>query len=597
MSFDGMVTGAVVRQLDRALAGGKIEKIYQPEADEIILNIHSPGENRKLYISSNSSHARIHLIRETASNPLNPSGFCMLLRKHLQGGRITSVTQKDSERIVEICADTVNELGFSVNKKLIVEIMGKHSNITLVDIASNKIIDSIKRISIDVNRYRQLLPGQQYVYPPSQGKIPYYGITEAQLQALTENAADPAKALLAGIQGISPLISEEIVFRAGRLAADPSFSEEDVTAQVSDGISASTDGEIPAQALYSVLSDMVDQISEGSPSPAVYLQEDGTPYDFHLFPLFSLSDYYQELRFSDVSEAISWYYSNKSSSNRIRQKTSDLDRAVAGSLDRLYLKKQRLSEDLLAAENSDIYRLYGELLTANLHRIRQGEPFAGVLDYYKNEMVSIPLDPRFSPIQNAQRYYKKYSKAKTAVKEKGIQLEEANADIAYLESVLSYIEKASSVEEIEELRQELVEGGYLRKRKNSFKPGRSKPAPYQYATSNGFRVLAGRNNKENDILTFKTASPKDLWFHTKDIPGSHVILFSDGKSVPEASIFEAASIAAWHSRGRESENVPVDYTQVRHVKKPNGAKPGMVIFVNNKTVYVNPKLPENRHRI
>ncbi|HWQ79751.1 MAG TPA: NFACT RNA binding domain-containing protein [Anaerovoracaceae bacterium] len=567
MSFDGMVTGSVVRQLNQVLTGGKIEKIYQPEADEIILNIHSLRENHKLYISSNSSHARIHLIREAASNPLNPSGFCMLLRKHLQGGRITSVIQKDSERIAEICVDTVNELGFSVNKKLIVEIMGKHSNIILIDIASNKIIDSIKRISIDVNRYRQLLPGQQYVYPPSQGKVPYYGLTEVQLQALTENSADPAKALVAGIQGISPLISEEIVYRTGRL-----------------------DGIAPAAALYRVLSGMADQIDHGVPSPAVYLQEDGTPFDFHLFPLHSISDYYQELRFSDISEAISYYYSSKSSSNRIRQKTSDLDRAVAGSLDKLYLKKQRLSEDLLKAENSDIYRLYGELLTANLHQISQGAPQAEVLDYYKNEMISIPLDPRFTPIQNAQRYYKKYSKAKTAVTEKGIQLKEANTDIAYLESVLSYIEKASSIEEIEDLRQELVEGGYLRKRKNSFKPGRSKPAPYQYTTGDGFRVLAGRNNKENDILTFKTASGKDLWFHTKDIPGSHVILFTDGKSVPETSIFEAASLAAWHSKGRESENVPVDYTQVRHVKKPNGAKPGMVIFVNNKTVYVNPKV-------
>jgi len=575
MGFDGMVTGAVVCQLNQVLTGGKIEKIYQPEADEIVLNIHSLRENHKLYISSNSSHARIHLTSETASNPLNPPGFCMLLRKHLQGGRITSVIQKDSERIVEIFVETVNELGFSVNKKLVVEIMGKHSNIILVDNASNKIIDSIKRISIDVNRYRQLLPGQQYVYPPSQGKVPYYGLTEEQLRNLTENTSDIAKALVSGIQGISPLISEEIVYRAGRLsAADaPSYPG----------------GEVSVSALYNVLTGLVDQIGSSRPSPAVYLSEDGTPYDFHLYPLHSISDYYQEMRFSDISKAIFWYYSNKSSSNRIQQKASDLHRAVTGSLDKLYLKKQRLSEDLLAAENSDKYRLYGELLTANLHQIRQGETSAEVLDYYTNKMISIPLDPRFTPNQNAQRYYKKYSKAKTAVTEKGIQLNETNDDIAYLESVLSYLEKAASVEEIEELRQELVEEGFLRKRKNSFKPGRSKPSPYQYTTSDGFRVLAGRNNKENDILTFKTASPKDLWFHTKDIPGSHVILFTGGKSVSETAIFEAAAIAAWHSKGRDSENVPVDYTQVRYVKKPNGAKPGMVIFVNHKTVYVNPK--------
>lgn len=571
MSFDGMVTGAVVHELSSKLTGGKIEKIYQPEADEIILNVHSVRENYKLYISSNSSHARIHLITQTTSNPMNPMGFCMLLRKHLQGGRITSICQKDSERIVEISVDTINELGFSVNKKLIIEIMGKHSNIIVVDIASNKIIDSIKRISIDVNRYRQLLPGQQYVYPPSQGKVPYYGLTLSQVESFIENAGDnTAKALMSNIQGISPLIAEEIVYQAGRLTTEQ------------------TDN-IPASDLYRVMNIFVEQISSDNPSPRVYLQEDGIPFDFHLFPLRTISDYYKELSFSDVSEAITYYYSNKSSSNRIRQKSSDLDRAVGNSLDKLYLKKQRLSEDLLKAENSDVYRLYGELLTANLHQIKQGTSQTEVLDYYKNENVTIPLDPRFSPIQNAQRYYKKYSKAKTAITEKNIQLKEANTDIAYLESVLAYIEKAVSIEEIEELRQELVEGGYLRRRKNNFKPGKIKPAPYQYTTSDGFRVLVGRNNKENDILTFKTASGKDIWFHTKDIPGSHVILFPDGKSVTETAIFESAALAAYHSKGRESENVPVDYTQVRHVKKPSGAKPGMVIFVDNKTVYVNPK--------
>lgn len=563
MSFDGMVTGAVAHQLSSLLTGGKIEKIYQPEADEIILNIHSGRDNHKLYISSNSSHARIHLIKETTSNPMNPMGFCMLLRKHLQGGRITAIQQMDSERIVEISVDTINEMGFSVNKKLIVEIMGKHSNIIVVDIASNRIIDSIKRISIDVNRYRQLLPGQQYVYPPSQDKVPYYGLTELQIEKFVEDAGDnTAKALMSHIQGISPMIADEIVYRSGR---------QDTS-------------------IYKIISDLVDEISSDSPSPRVYLQEDGTPFDFHIVPISALSDYYREVSFQDVSEAISYYYSNKSSSNRVRQKSSDLDRAIGNSLDKLYLKKQRLSEDLLKAENSDGLRLFGELLTANLHQIKPGLSKVEVLNYYDNEMISIPLDPRFSATQNAQRYYKRYGKAKTAITEKNIQLHETNSDIAYLESVLSYAEKAVTVEEIEELRLELIEGGYLKRRKNNFKPSKSKPAPYQYTTSDGFRVLVGRNNKENDILTFKTASGKDYWFHTKDIPGSHVILFTEGKGLTETAIFEAAGLAAYHSKGRESENVPVDYTQVRHVKKPNGAKPGMVIFVDNKTVYVNPKL-------
>lgn len=563
MSFDGMVTGAVARQLNTKLAGGKIEKIYQPEPDEIIIYIHAGKENYKLFLSSNSSHARIHLITETDSNPQNPMGFCMLLRKHLQGGRITTVLQKDSERIIEISIDTINELGFSVNKKLIVEIMGKHSNIIVVDVASNRIIDSIKRISIDVNRYRQLLPGQQYIYPPSQEKISYYELTEEKLASILSDQEDPAKALLNQIQGISPVIAEEIICRA----------KSDSPAEV-----------------FHVISNFVNRIKSDDLPAEVYLNEDGTPLDYHIFPLSDFETIYNKEIFPDINKAADYFYSNKKSSNRVKQKSTDLDRAVGNSLDKLYLKKQRLSEDLLKAENSDVYRLYGELLTANLHQIKQGDAMAEVLNYYENQTVKIPLDPRFSPSQNAQRYFKKYSKAKTAVTEKNIQLQEANNDIAYLESVLSYIEKASSIEEIEELRQELIEGGYLRKRKNNFKPAKVKPAPYQYTTSDGFRVLVGRNNKENDILTFKTASGKDLWFHTKDIPGSHVILFTEGKSATETAIFETAALAAYHSKGRESENVPVDYTQVRHVKKPSGAKPGMVIFVDNKTVYVNPKV-------
>ncbi|MBR0596785.1 Rqc2 family fibronectin-binding protein [Sinanaerobacter chloroacetimidivorans] len=573
MGFDGMVTGAVTRQLSQLLVGGKIEKIYQPESDEIIMNIHSGRENYKLYLSSNSSHARMHLISSAGSNPQNPSGFCMLLRKHLQGGRISSILQKDTERIVEMSVDTINELGFSVNKKLIIEIMGKHSNIIVIDAVTGKIIDSIKRISIDVNRYRQILPGQIYVYPPSQEKVPYHEITEQHLISMAEFAQDRlSRALVDRIQGISPVIAEEIVFQAG-LLSDSSHTENP-----------------DAASLLTVIKNFSQKIHNGDFSPKVYLDDNGVPVDFHLFPLAAFKGIYEELSFDHISEAADYFYSNKSSSNRIKQKSSDLERAIHNSLDKLYLKKQRLSEDLLKAANAETDRLYGELLTANLHLIRQGDGAAEVLNYYDNQIVQITLDPRFSPSQNAQRYYKKYSKAKTAITEKNIQLREANQDIEYLESVLSYIEKAVTVDEIEELRQELIEGGYLRKRKNQYKPSRSKPSPYQYTSSDGHKILVGRNNKENDILTFKTASGKDVWFHTKDIPGSHVILFTEGKGVTETAIFEAAAIAAYHSKARESENVPVDYTQVRHVKKPSGAKPGMVIFVDNKTVYVNPSV-------
>ncbi len=288
-----------------------------------------------------------------------------------------------------------------------------------------------------------------------------------------------------------------------------------------------------------------------------------------------------------------FYFGKKASSNQGRQKSHDLIKSVNAQLDKMYLKKKRLSEDLLRAENSEDLRLFGELLTANIHLVSPGAKSVEVTNYYDGSRVTIPLDVKLSPSKNAQRYFKKYGKAKTAIKEKQIQLAENDDEINYLESVLSFLENTEDVGEIESLRAELVETGYVRRRKQSggFKEKKTKPAPYRYTLSNGMGVLVGRNNKENDYLTFKLAGNRDLWLHTKDIPGSHVIVQSAGAELDEASIWEAAAIAAYHSKARTSENVPVDYVPVKFVKKPSGAKPGMVIFTNNRTVYVNPKIP------
>lgn len=583
MSFDGMVTGAIAHELNMKLTGGKIEKIYQPESTGVILFIHANRQHQMLYISAGSSHAGLHLVTKKDTNPQNPSGFCMLMRKHIQGGRISSIQQKDSERIVEISVETVNELGFSVSKKIIVEIMGKHSNLVIIDAISNKILDSIKRISIDVNRYRQLLPGLQYVYPPTQGKASYYSITceeiakliagndkskesneTGEAQEVDLETAPLSKLLMDHIQGISPMISSEIL-----------------------------NGGTDAFSIFQSLNKLTQSIRAGSFSPCVYIDKNHTPIDFHICSLSPLESVYEKLSFETINEATEYYYANKSSSNAIRQKSSDLERALKSNIDKLTLKKKRLFQDIEKAENAEIYRLHGELLTSNLHLIKPGDTTVTLLNYYDNTPLEVQLNVRLSPSQNAQAFYKKYSKSKTAIKEKNIQLADASQDIAYLDSVLSYIESATSSEEIEELRLELIEGGYMRKRKNTYKPSKSKPMPHHYTTSEGFRVFVGKNNKENDILTFKTASSKDLWLHTKDIPGSHTILFADGKKFTDESIAEAASMAAFHSKAQLSENVPVDYTQVRHVKKPSGAKPGMVIFTNNKTLYVNPKIPQS----
>ena len=550
MAFDGIMTAAVTYELNHVLQGGKIEKVYQPEAEELVLNIHSKSGKLKLYMSSSGNHAGMYLSSENFSNPANPSAFCMLLRKHLQSGRITSIKQVGSERIAEIYIETMDELGFNVNKKLVVEIMGKHSNISLVDESSGKIIDSIKRVSIDTSRVRQLLPGMIYQYPPLQDKIPFREVTAGDV------ASFEGRRLLDCIGGISPSIADEL------------------------------EGNV-----YENLENIRQRLESGDFMPCVYLKDDSSPMEFSAFPLRAYENNLGKVNFNTVSEATEYYFSHRTSSNRIRQKGNDLLKAVEQKLKKLYLKKQRLAEDLLKAENSEELRLYGELLTANLHRCRTGDRSVTVDNYYNGTTVTIPLDVRYSPSKNAQMYFKKYGKSKTAVREKALQIEENDRDIQYLESVLSYIENADSADTIEALRTELTAEGYLKRRKNSPVQKKQKPSPVEYISSEGFRILVGRNNTENDTLTLKLAGKTDLWLHTKDIPGSHVIVFTEGKEMDEKTIFEAAAIAAYHSKARNSEQVPVDYVPVKYVKKPNGAKPGMVIFTNNRTVYVKPAIP------
>ena len=558
MAFDGITTCAMVRELNEKIYMGKIEKVYQPEADELVFNIHTKTGNCKLFASTGSAHARMHFIEENPVNPPAPLAFCMLLRKHLQGGRIIAIEQKGSERIIEISIETLNELGFTVSKKLVFEIMGKHSNIILTDISTGKIIDSIKRVSFDVNRVRQIRPGMIYQYPPEQDKIPFGEITGEQLDSLPADG----KTILRSVGGISPAFAEEL--------AEHVSSRSEYFFGVKDGILDGTSG-----------------------NAFVYLDEKEAPVDFYPVPLKYLKESCKTLEFSSLSAAMEFYFNKKESSNKGRQKSHDLIRSVNTALDKMYLKKKRLSEDLLKAENSEDLRLYGELLTANIHLIKPGMKSVDVVNYYDGSTVTIPLDVKQSPAKNAQHYFKKYGKAKTAVKEKQIQLEENDGEIKYLESVLAFLENTDDVDEIESIRNELVETGYVRRRKQQggFKEKKYKPAPHRYTLSNGMTVLVGKNNKENDYLTFNTAGNRDIWLHTKDIPGSHVIVQSSGQDLDEKAIFEAAAIAAYHSKARTSENVPVDYVPVKYVKKPAGAKPGMVIFTNNRTVWVNPALP------
>ncbi|MDO4482673.1 MAG: NFACT RNA binding domain-containing protein, partial [Bacillota bacterium] len=502
--------------------------------------------------------------------------FCMLLRKHIQGGKINKIVQKQTERIVEFCIDSFNELGFPTTKKLIVEIMGKHSNITLTDSSNDRIIDSIKRISFDVNRYRQLLPGMTYVYPPSQDKLPFTEVSEQVFREIIGGSNQSvSKAVVSKIMGFSPFMAVSLCSSAG-IDCERSGSltcEEDIAR------------------LYREFADTVDKISKGEFSPSVWIDDENAPVDFYCFNHPDYSAAHNKISFNTIGEAEEYYYTRKKSTNRIRQKSSDLNKILTTLLDKLYLKKSRLSEDILKAEGAEIFKLKGELIFANIYSIKQGSSSVSLYNYYEDCMTEVALDPRLSPSDNGQKYFKKYTKQKTALIEKNIQLEENDREIKYIESVYQLLENASDYNDVEEIRQELINGGYIRRRGNASKAKSTAFPAHEHHTSDGFRILAGRNNKQNDILTLKTAGSKDIWFHTKDIPGTHVILFTEGKEPSEQALFEAASTAAYYSKGKMSENVPVDYTYVKYVKKPSGAKPGMVIFDHNKTLYVTPGLP------
>lgn len=563
MAFDGIITRAMAATLREALLLGKIDKIYQPVRDELVINIHTRKGNKRLFASVSSNAPRLHFIDYNTANPATPFAFCMLLRKHLSGGRIVSVEQKDCERIIEISLETLNELGFTLSKKIIFEVMGKHSNIVLVDMESGNIVDAIKRVSIDTSRARQILPGKIYEYPPAQDKIPFDRLSFEEFARLETSP----KVYLNSIGGISPAIAAELCRKACRDGKATAFE----IIQNASGISC----------------------PQGI-NPVIYYEDNKflKPIDYHIFPLGELEESAASKHFESLSKCLDSFFSGKVNSGLVKQRSHDLTKKVQGLLDKARLKKQKLSEDLLSAQDSEHLRLYGEILTANLHSVKPGASCAKLLNYYDGSEMEIPLDSRFSAAKNAQIYFKKYGKSKTAVKEKTAQLEETQIDIDYLSSVLAFLDELESGEDIEAVRNELVESGYLRARKLKGKPYKFRLTPHRYESPSGFEILVGRNNKENDVLTFKTASKSDIWLHTKDIPGSHVILKTGGKEAEAEDIYFAASIAARHSKAKSSANVPVDYVPVKYVKKPSGAKPGMVIFTNNRTVYINPALSE-----
>ncbi len=553
MAYDGITTLAIARELNEKICLGKIEKVYQPENNELLFIIHTKQGKFKVFATVNNPAPRVHLTNLSYQNPSEPSSLCMLFRKQLQNGRIQRIEQKDSERIIEMYIETFNELGFGVSKKLIFEIMGKHSNIILVDTSTGKIIDAVKRISFSESRIRQVFPGKIYEYPPLQDKVGFKEIDRESISMLLDSNS---------IAGISKNISKYL-----SVSNDP----------------------------YKYLTFMVDVANSGKGSSTIYYDEDNNPIDFFVTPIDRFFENSTGASFDSISECLEVFYESKALANRSSQKKSSLLKLTNNILNKLELKKSKLNDDILKAEDSSHLQLYGELLTANLHNFKEKASQVELVNYYNGETLTIPLNARLSPTQNAQKYFKELSKSKRALIEKEIQIEEVNREIEYIKSVIVTAEFANTPKEIDDIKNELVEERFIKKSSETGK-GKKKKDDYSLRilkTSNGMRVIVGKNNKENDHITFKVAKDSDYWFHTKDIPGSHVILLTDNKAPSDEDIIQTAQIAAYYSKGQSSDNVPVDYVQVRHVKKPSGAKPGMVIFKNNKTIFVSPRLETN----
>ncbi|AVD55789.1 MAG: NFACT RNA binding domain-containing protein [Heyndrickxia faecalis] len=558
MSFDGLFTRAMVKELVDTIKGGRINRIHQPYQNELVLVVRANGKNRRLLLSAHPAYARIQLTDEPFDNPQDPPMFCMLLRKHLEGAVIEDIHQAGLDRVVVFDIKNRNEIGDISFKQLYVEIMGRHSNIILVDKERNLIMDSIKHVPPAVNTYRTILPGHEYVMPPEQHKRnPLEAAKEDVIAALDWNSGKMDKQIVAQFAGVSPLLAKEIMHRA-------KFSNPD----------AVTD------AFLSVM----EPIKKFDLQPVMII---GTQKEsFYMIPLTSLEG--EVKTFPTLSALLDRFYAGKAERDRVKQKGHDLERFVKNELEKNESKIKKLEVTLAEAQNAEQFQLYGELLTANLYAVKKGMDKVKVQNYYDEDgaMVEIPLDPLKTPAENAQSYFSRYQKAKHAQVAVREQIKKARDEVLYFENLLQQLETASP-KDIGEIREELEEEGYLKKRHSrARRKNANKIALEKYEASDGTEILVGKNNKQNDYLTNRVAARDEIWLHTKDIPGSHVVIRS--KNPAPETILEAASLAAYFSKARQSASVPVDYTKVRYVKKPNGAKPGFVIYENQQTVYVTP---------
>lgn len=568
MAFDGITIANIVKELNDTILNGRIAKIAQPENDELLLTIKPAKGQVRLVISASASLPLIYLSRDNKPSPMTAPNFCMLLRKHIANGRIVGISQPSLERIIRFEIEHLDELGDLCRKSLIVEIMGKHSNIIFCN-EKGMIIDSIKHVSAQMSSVREVLPGREYFIPDTMKKENPLGIPEENFtQELLSKPMPVGKAIYNSFTGISPVVAEEICYLAGIDSSVPALE---------------MSGDLLAH-LYRQFTYFMEQVTESKFSPAIYY-DGNEPKEFSSLLLTHFSNY-QVKSYDSISEVIRTYYSSRDLITRIRQKSSDLRRVVQTALERNRKKYDLQLKQLRDTENRDKYKVYGELIHTYGYNLEEGAKELEALNYYTNEMIKIPLDPQKTPQENAKKYFDRYNKQKRTFEALSELIKETKDEIDYLESVSKSLDIARSEDDLIQIKEELIESGFIR-RKQSAKKVKITSKPFHYISSDGFHMYVGKNNLQNEELTFHFANGGDWWFHAKKAPGSHVIVKTNGEELPDRTFEEAARLAAHYSKNSGAEKVEVDYVERKQVKKPNGSKPGFVVYYTNYSMMID----------
>lgn len=572
MAFDGITIANIVTELNQTITGGKINKIAQPENDELIITIKNQRKQYRLFLSASASLPLIYLTETNKPSPMTAPNFCMLLRKHIGSGKIIAIEQPGMERIIRFTIEHLNELGDLCTKYLIVEIMGKHSNIIFCN-EEDQIIDSIKHVSAHMSSVREVLPGRPYFIPETQSKLNPFVLTEEIFQEkIFPRPVNVAKAIYTSITGISPLMAEEVCYRAGIDGGIPTDGLEDVE----------------RVHLAHTFLRMVDDIRDGHFEPNI-IYKGKEPVEFACFPLSQYQDY-RAVSYPSIFPVLETYYAEKNIVTKMRQKTVDLRKIVQNALERNVKKYQLQQKQLKDTEKKEKYRVWGELLNTYGYEVEPGAKSMEALNYYTNEMIQIPLDETMTPQENAKKYFDKYSKLKRTKGALDTLLQETGDEIKHLESIAASLDIASSEEDLVQIKEEMMEYGYVKRKNTGGKKVKVTSRPYHYISSDGYDIYVGKNNFQNDELSFKFASGNDWWFHAKGQPGSHVIVKSKNEELPDRTFEEAGKLAAYYSKGRQAPKVEIDYTQKKNLRKPTGGKPGFVVYYTNYSLLIEPDI-------